>query len=140
VPWLFVAGREAPFAAAPDVEGAAEAAVDAAGVAFAGDCFAGLETVGLTLDGVELAAFVGVDEAPAPPLDFAAPPAGFVAVDEAADDSVFAGCLGVAGFVDGVVVLFRPASRDGVPAPPTVALPTVALPTAAEARAGPPEF
>ena len=147
VPWLFVAGRAAPFGVAPGVTAVAAAevaaaGVDDAGVLFAGACFAGLETVGLETDGPEaagLAAFVGVAEAPvtgvAPPPGL--PAACFVAADGA---SGLAGCFGVAGFVDGAVVLFRPASRDGVPEPPTVALPTVAFPTAAEARAGPPEF
>jgi hypothetical protein len=76
-------------------------------------------------------------------LDEPAPGTAFVTVEGDAEEAGvpgFAGCFGAAGFVDELVVLFRPASRVGAPVPPTVALPTVALPTAAEARAGPPEL
>ncbi|GAA3393860.1 hypothetical protein [Cryptosporangium minutisporangium] len=145
VPWLFVAGRVAPFAEPPDA-----GVVDAGdGVLLAAAGFVGLEAlVGVdapaAADGVVGPAVAGL----APPLPVpagepvadAGAPAGFVVADEASVAPGFAGCFGAAGLADGAAVPLRPVSRDGVAAPPTVARPTVAFPTAADARAGPLEF
>ncbi|GAA0272211.1 hypothetical protein [Cryptosporangium japonicum] len=141
VPWLFAAGRPAPFDA-PDVGAALDAVDDellvvpAAGAAAAGVAFAAAGLVGAA----DLA--VGA-AAPPPEAGLApAPVAGFV-VDESGVPG-FAGCFGAADAglaADAPVPALRVVfSRDGVPEPPTVALPTVALPTAADARAEALEF
>ena len=133
-----------PEAAAPDVAAPRAAAPGAVAPGVAppetGVVEAGVAEVGVALAAADLigpAALVGVEDTPEPGAGLApTPPAGFVVDDESGAPG-FGGCFGAPGLVDEAPepALRVVVSRDGVPAPPTVALPTVALPTAADARA-----